>query len=139
MTYPKQLTTQASLVLAPFLPQLKSLGEGESFVLEDTEENIQILRYYIYSWLHLNALKEVYVLRKEAPTRLRIQRKAIPAPKIISTERLTSGEEFVKEFLLEVESREEAVALVESAILRGDLSPDLLPEVMEEWRRINAL
>ena len=111
----------------------------ESLVLEDTPENILTLRYHIYTWLHLNSLKEVYVLRREAPTRLRIVRKAIPAPKILSIERLTTAEEFVKERMLDIETREEAVQTVEQAILDGEISPDLLPEIMEEWRRINAL
>ena len=139
MTYPKQLTNQAELVLAPFLPRLKTLGEGESLVLEDSTEAIDTLRYYIYSWLHINSLKEIYSLRKETPTTLRILRKAIPDPKIVSVQRLSNAEEFVQQHLLDTETWDEAQIIVTKAIETGELSGDYLVEVMDEWRRINGL
>ena len=104
MTYPKQLTNQAELVLAPFLPSLKGLGQGKSFVLEDNPESVDTLRYYIYSWLHLNSLKELYQLRRETPNRLRILRRAIPDPRIVSLEATSDVENFVKSELLEAET-----------------------------------
>ena len=138
MTYPTKLTNQAELVLAPFLPQLKTLRDGESFVLEDTAEAMDTLRYYIYSWLHLNSMKELYALRRETPTTLRILRRTIPDPKLISVEMLSSAEEFVKDYLLDTETWDEAKGIVVEAIEKGRMSVDLLTEVEAEWRRINA-
>ena len=139
MTYPKKLTTQAELVLAPFLPRVKKLKDGESLVLEDTAENIATLRYYLYTWLHLNSLKEIYVLRKESLTQMRILRRSIPTPKIVSVESLSSVEEFVMNNLLDTETPIEASDIITTAIANGKLSPDHLEDAMSEWRRINGL
>ncbi len=139
MTYPKQLTSQAELVLMPILPKLKGLGEGESFVLEDNPESVDILRYYIYSWLHLNSLKEIYQLRRETPQRLRILRKAIPDPRIVSLETTSDVEDFVKSELLEAETKDEAAEIIGKAVEENRLSADHIDPVMSEWRRINAL
>ena len=139
MTYPKQLTNAAELVLAPFLPKLKGLGEGKSFVLEDAPEAIDTLRYYIYSWLHLNSLKELYILRRETPKQLRILRRTIPDPKLVSMELTSAVEEFVKSELLEAETKEEAAEIIQQGVLGGRLSPDHIDGAMAEWRRINAL
>ncbi len=140
MSYPAQLTNDAKLVLNLFLDRILALKEGESTLIKDNSPSTtQTSRYYLYAWLRINNMKSVYKIRMETPTSFRVHRKLIPSPQAVEVDKYSSVEKFVMDNLLDTEIWEEALPIVEKAMLDQEIDSADFDEIKSEFWRINGL
>lgn len=135
MTYLTKFTDNQMLVLRPTLDQLRNLAPGSHIIAKfGTPAMAEKVRHWLYSWLHLNNRKELFIVRKFRPAELMIQAvEQVQAP-TIEVPTLRAAEEFVLECLLDVTEESEATA----CIISSELSPEDQIHALAEWKRINS-
>jgi len=137
MTYPKKLSITAQLTIAPFEKKILALKPGESLGIHGTVEDLDKIRQHLYAWRYINRLHEI-IIRRDDPEQLRITRRSIPKATIVGHETETTGQCFMRDKLLELESEDDCLNILREACDTNELSTEDAQEALEEWRRIQG-
>jgi len=135
VTYSTQLSEHQATILTPILERVTSLMEGEGVTFES--KPVGELLYALYSWRHINDLKQVYKICKESSTTVRVIRRT-STPSILpegdeAEQAQRRGEKFVHDELIDVLNEDEARKLIGE-----NLSLEEAEYALDEWKRING-
>jgi len=137
LTYAKRLTPEMRLYLGHLIPKIEALKPSESLLLRGNDDkHINNVRNHFYAWCKLNDRKSLYKTYKETPTTLRIVCTDTRPVEIIQDVPLSSIEEFVRDYLLDCETEEEARAKIAPAIERGIITEDDTLPILLEFKRM---
>ena len=115
MAYGRQLSPAQEHRLAPILAQRERIQPGRTMTIEDTPENISLIRYDLYTYFHLTGVKAYYRITSENPTTIRILRRAGFNPKISVEE--DEATRFVSDQLLDCDTEELALERIRNSKL----------------------
>lgn len=133
MSYPTQLNDAHMLILAPILETINSAKPGDFLTFTyETPRYCERVRQTFYTWCFLENKKALFKTRKLRPTVLQIELVSFQEPRVQGA-KLSPGEEFYIEHLLDITDQREAQAIIDQACLEP---PDAL-EAITEWRRNN--
>lgn len=133
MSYPKSFSPEQQEILSEFAPALSKLKPGTTATLEhDDPTALAKRRYLLYSWLHIENLKEEFTIKTLSPTSILIIRKSLSRAKLKIQK--NEFEEFVLENLIDVVSEEKALEVIRNHFPNAD---DQL-SAYNEWKRITG-
>ena len=135
MTYPTKLNDRMEQTLAPILPELQALNDGDSCTVSDTAERMKFVRYCLYSWRHINNLKEVFKMYQETPECIRVVRRAIPRPTVQTNRSASKIEQLVMDNLLTCTREDEAQEFLRKKVEAEELTLDEAMAARDLWRR----
>ena len=134
MTYLNQLSGHQMSIIGPSIEAAQRLKPGQEVsVMFASPEYTTKVRFWIYSYLHINNLKAIYTLRQISPIKFVIRRKEEEHGVIVEPP-LNLAENFVIECLLDVVEESEALR----CITESDLSDQAKLHALSEWKRINS-
>lgn len=137
MSYAKRMTPEMRMYLGHLLPRIEELKPTQSLLLRGNDErHINNIRNHFYSWCKLMDRKSLYRTYKETSTTLRIVCIDTRPAEIIQDVPLNSIEEFVRDYLLDCDTEEEARAKIAPAIERGIITENDTVPILLEFKRM---
>jgi len=134
MTYLNQLSGHQMSIIGPSIEAAQRLKPGQEVSVKfASPEFTTKVRFWIYSYLHINNLKSIYTLRQISPIKFVIRRNEEERGVVIEPP-LNLAENFVIECLLDVVEESEALR----CITESDLSDQSKLHALSEWKRINS-
>ena len=134
MTYPRQLSEERYEAILPTLQELERLAPGGRLQLTDEPDNLIEIKTCLYVYWHLNGLKPQFKIRQLDPSTILICKTLKPSP--ILTTQVDPGQAFARECLLEADSSDECLEIIDAARQAGKLSADAAMSAYAEWERV---
>ena len=134
MTYPKQLSEERFAAILPTIQELERLAPGGRIQLTDEPDNLSEIKTCLYVYWHLHSLKPQFKIRQLDPRTILVCKAVKPSP--VLTSQVDPGQAFARECLLDADSSNECLEIIEAARKNGKLSADSAMSAYAEWERI---